>query len=218
MFAIESQVKRIINSLERFDANPIAGGYVPPFVGEGEIRLIILGQDPTVTKVEERNKVQVTLNLDREEGVLWRHVNKVCQGLGLEVDNIYATNVFKYFYTDKPTKNAATQRVLQKHAKPNIKLLKEELEVYPNLPIITLGEPILKLLTYPKNKVQYYWDYDENDKTSHGHFTHVAPSDNELGRDIFPFVHANYYMMRNRLYKDNFYGYLEYVKKEMKRT
>lgn len=218
MFDIEFQVKRIVNSLERFDANPIAGGYVSPFVGKKDIRLIILGQDPTVTKVEERDNVKMTLNLDREKGVLWRHVNKACHGLGLEVDNIYATNVFKYFYTYKPTKNAATQRVLQEHAQSNIELLKEELEVYPNLPIITLGEPILKLLTYPENKVQYYWDYDEAEKVSHGHFSHVAPNDNKLGRDIFPFVHANYYMMRNRLYKDNFDGYLEYVKKETKRT
>jgi hypothetical protein len=50
--------------------------------------------------------------------------------------------------------------VLYAHLEPNLELLKEELSQYKGIPIITLGEPVLQLLTHPKAKVHEYWDYN----------------------------------------------------------
>lgn len=49
-----SQVENIVSSLEDAKENPIVGGYVPPYIGGGEIKLVIIGQDPTVRKPESR--------------------------------------------------------------------------------------------------------------------------------------------------------------------
>lgn len=108
MLNLESRVLEIIRSLEQFDANPIVGEFVPPYVGGEDIRVIILEQDPTVTNEEERVNVKCTLNLNREKGPLWNHVKKICKGMGMEMTQVYATNIFKYLYKYKPKKMRQT--------------------------------------------------------------------------------------------------------------
>ena len=36
-----------------------------PFVGSGAIKLVLLGQDPTVKSAEQRKKIKTVLNLDK---------------------------------------------------------------------------------------------------------------------------------------------------------
>lgn len=45
---LKSRVEETVTSLKDVKENPIVGGYVPPYIGGGEIKLVIIGQDPTV--------------------------------------------------------------------------------------------------------------------------------------------------------------------------
>lgn len=117
---------------------------IPPFCGKKTIKLIIIGQDPTIRNIKQRNKIQYALNLDNNKSPLRKYIEKICVGLDLSLDNIYATNIYKYFYTFPPADNPD---VLNLHLEPNLKLLESELSDFEKCPIITLGEPVLKLLT-----------------------------------------------------------------------
>ena len=73
-----------------------------PFRGRSKIRLIILGQDPTVQDPEYREKIKVTLLLNQPGG-LRTYLEKVCKALDIDLDeNIYATNLLKNFFTVPP--------------------------------------------------------------------------------------------------------------------
>ena len=119
----------------------------------------------------------------------------------MSLDNIYATNIYKYFYIFPP---ADTPDVLKFHLDPNLKLLESELSDFEKCPIITLGEPVLKLLTNSNKKVRDYWNYN-----SCG-FHYNFPIQNILHRPIFPFPHQP--SIRKDFYNGNFLGYLDYMK------
>ena len=173
------------NNLVQCSVNPIdySLGIVPPYIGSGDIKLIILGQDPTVRNAAQRAKIKRTLNLDNGKGALRMYVERICASLGLSVDNVYATNIYKYFYTLPP---ADTSDVLSLHKQPNIELLKYELSILGECPVITLGEPVLQLLH------------------------HISAEENILHRPLFAFPHQP--SMRKRFYKENFEAYLKYMR------
>lgn len=191
------------NNLVQCSVNPIdySLGIVPPYIGSGDIKLIILGQDPTVRNAAQRAKIKRTLNLDNEKGALRLYVERICASLGLSLDNVYATNIYKYFYTVPP---ADTLGVLSLHKLPNIALLKEELSLFGECPVVTLGEPVLQLLCGDKQKVRYFWGYDD------ALFHHIAAEDNVLQRPLFVFPHQP--SMRKRFYRDNLDAYLKYMR------
>ncbi len=193
---------------------------IPPFIGNGQIKLIIIGQDPTIEDESERDKITCTLNLDKK-GPLKNYVNKICKGLGITLDNVYATNLFKYFFKDPP---AVVYNVLVQQLMLNLQLLQDEISDYKDCPIITLGEPVLQLLSNDNNKVRICWDYDDyvinnkcngcNGCTKCKNFNMVLPDDNKLGRLIFPFPHIR--SLGKNLYKNNLDNYIDYVKKTAK--
>lgn len=198
---IIERVREIMQNLKDFPENEIDINRrpIPPFKGNEEIRLIIIGQDPTVKNIKTRDKINTTLNLDKK-GALKIYITDICNALGIGLENVYATNVFKYFYTIPPAK---TINVLADHFQPNEELLIEELSLYPNIPIITLGEPVLKLLTDMKNKVRKYWGYDKVGFSYTSLYNHMA----------FPFPHQQ---TKNKdFYKNHFDNYLSFVKKQI---
>lgn len=173
---------------------------IPPFRSDGPIRLVIVGQDPTVRNVAQRGKIRCTLNLDREHGALRKYVDRICLGLDLSLENVYATNLFKYFYTAPPSD---TPEVLAAHLRPNLELLKTELSEFEECAIITLGEPVLRLLAGAKQKVRNYWDYKGCG------FHYIRAEENILNRRIFPLPHQP--SMRKEFYKDKLQKYLRYM-------
>ena len=138
----EQELKLIFDQLTDDSSNPIEKErFIPPYFGGSDIKLIIIGQDPTIKNEKQRAKIKSTLNLDKD-GALKRYVEQICIGLGISINNVYATNIFKYFYSEPPAK---TFDVLKKHLSPNLRLLNKELSAFPNIPVLTLGEP--------------YWNY-----------------------------------------------------------
>lgn len=142
---IIAEALKIRDSLNDYEENHIDTNLAPvlPFKGNDRIKLIVIGQDPTITEVKERGKIKTTLKLDAP-GPLRRYIESICRGLEITIENVYATNLFKYFYKKKP---ASTPKVLAAHLESNLALLKKELSEYSDCIIITLGQPVLQLLT-----------------------------------------------------------------------
>lgn len=185
---------------------------IPPFKVSDYIKLIIIGQDPTIREADRRKFIKVTLNLDKD-GSLKTYLNKFFNILSIKLENVYATNIFKYFYTIPP---ADTFEILQQHLKHNLDLVKEEISDYPNVPIIALGEPVLKLLIKnPElNEMKYYWD-NKNYKTNKPQiFKYSLANENLLNRDFFPFPHQPT-GQRNRFYIDTLEKYSEFMKQKI---
>jgi len=205
------KIRQALKESQDFDGNPIdlILPVVLPFRGNGEIKLIILGQDPTIKNVTSRKKITCTLNLDKNNA-LKTYVNRICSELDITIDNVYATNLFKYFYTERPAK---TIDVLINHLQPNLDLLQRELSEFKNIPVITLGEPVLQLITNEYEKVREFWDYNQKTKTTDGRFTNSHAKDNQLNRDFFPFPHQP--SIRKEFYKNTLTSYLQFVKTEM---
>lgn len=207
----DKEISKIFELLSDEKVNPISkdSGFVLPFNKDGkDIKLIIIGQDPTIKNVERRKGITTTLNLDKS-GALRRYVEEICNGLNISLSNVYATNVFQYFYTIPP---AQTFEVLEKHLSPNLVLLEKELSNYPNCSIVSLGEPVLKLLVNKNVKVRDYWGYDAKTHKSTQSFKCVLPEENKLNRIIFPFCHQP--SIRKDFYKENLNQYVRFVKEK----
>lgn len=204
--------KEIRDKLKResdFKENPIDDALDPvkPYFGKGEIKAIIIGQDPTIKNEKRREGISCTLNLDKN-GSLKKYIEEdICFSLGITLENVYATNIFKYFYTKRP---AITFNILQNHLNENLNLLVNELDQFQNATIITLGEPVLRLLAGTNSKVRSFWDYNQKTKISNGNFLFSLGMDNLLSRDFFPFPHQP--SIRKNFYRDHRFQYIEFVK------
>ena len=193
------KIRNVLKNKKDNEINPIYLKLDPvkPYLGKLDIKIVIIGQDPTVKKHKSREKIKFTLNLDKK-GVLKNYVEKI-----ISVDNVYATNLFKYFYTCPP---ADTIEILNYHLNENIQLLQQELNYFPNLPIITFGEPVLKLISKkPEKDMKYYWNYKNN---SSG-YKFCEKEDSKINRIFFPFPHQPT-IARNGFYKDNLENFIKF--------
>lgn len=185
------------------------------YKGTGKIHLIFLGQDPTIKNPSNRAKIKTVLNLDRRNS-LRNYLNEMCEELGLSLEeNIYATNFFKNFFIEPPTQIKEIN-IFKKFPRYWLPLLIDELNVYPNIPIVTLGEPLLSVLVHNgiERRVRHYWGYTSRWKLGEtGIFDFIKPSKNYLNRVLFPFPHQP--SKNKEFYKDRFKSYISFVKQHM---
>jgi uracil-DNA glycosylase len=165
-----------------------------PFMGRGPIRLVVVGQDPTVQKESSRGSITTVLNLDRA-GSLRAHIDSLCKALGVDLNSeVYATNLAKGFFTDPPTKilKNSGRDVLAETSTRWMPLLRDELAQLPGALVVSLGEPLLPVLIAPgnPNTMRHYWGWQRDWKLKGcGPFVTVNPKQSNLGRIFFPFVH-----------------------------
>ncbi len=173
-----------------------------------KIKLVFIGQDPTVRRKESRGDIKVTLNLDKENS-LKTYLKKVCEILEIDLHKeVYATNLYKCFFKFPP---ADDQKILTRHFKIWMNLLISELSIFENAIFITLGEPLINQLIHSKSgKVKYYWDYIGQTKSGLN-FKCNEPSENYLQKRIYPIAHQPTWN-RNEFYKTYLNDYLEYLK------
>ncbi len=197
-----------------FAENPIDDSLpaVLPFYSSDNIQLIIIGQDPTVKNIISRRTIKHTLNLDKK-GALHLYISEICRLLDIGFENIYATNIFKYFYTVPPER---TMYVLYQHLVPNLELLKKELSCWQNAIVVSLGLPVLRLLTHEKAEVSEYWNYNKKTKKSDGNFKCCRSDSNKLGIDFYPLPHQP--SIIKMFYKSHLKDYLKYVKTDCKQS
>jgi len=202
-------IRDYLKKFEDFPENPIDENLlpVPPYKASSDIRLIIIGQDPTIKDINQRNKIEFALNLDKP-GSLRTYITTICKKLGVDYINIYGTNLFKYFYKNPP---AGTLQILRNHLLPNLYLLRTEIENYPKAKIITLGEPVLKLLVKDEcpSEMTFYWDYNPKTKKSKQDFKFCGKEENHLGKDFFTLPHQP--SLVKEFYSNTLDTYLNYI-------
>ncbi len=182
------------------------------FHGTGKIRLFILGQDPTVKNAQSRAHIKVVLNLDKPQS-LKRYIEHICGYLDITLnEHIYATNYFKNFFTQPPTQIKKIN--IFEECRPYwLDLLKEELDHFPGVPVITLGEPLLTTVVRKPHsqKVRTYWGYVADWKTGgQGQFSSLEPEQTYLDRRIFPFPHQP--SIHKQFYRERLAKYTAFVK------
>lgn len=212
------QTRKIIATLAKSEIKShINTSYAPPapFCGRGKIKLIILGQDPTVRNPEHQKKLKTVLVLDHD-GRLRRYVQKVCKGLDIDLDeNVYATNLLKNVFTVRPdTMHKKDPQFFGKAAAHWIPLLEAEIEEFRNVPVLTLGEPVLNSLTRSPDRVliRYYWGFEAPGKYGRN-FGYIKPTENVLARFVFPFPHIP--GLSHPIYRQQMDGYLSFMKKHI---
>lgn len=211
--------RRAKEIFEKLVTDPDLGHYVDAtypvpavYRGQGEIKLVILGQDPTVKNVKSRALIKTVLNLDRSSH-LQRYLSGICQGLGLDLDqNVYATNYIKNFFVRPPTQIEEIN-ILETFSPFWLPLLRDELSQFPSVPLITLGQPLLRAVINENvsPNVRDYWGYRPDWKTGRsGEYSFLEPGENILSRQIFPFPHQP--SMRKRFYLEKMDQYTDFVK------
>jgi len=221
-FNVEQRAKEVLIGLA---SNPHLSRFVDStldiprvYRGSGEIRLIVLGQDPTVKNVRSRATIKTVLNLDRR-GSLRNYLAQICSDLGLDLgQNVYATNYLKNFFIKPPTQIKEIN-VFQEFSRIWLPLLLDELAMFPHEPIITLGEPLLSALVHKgaSPRVRDYWGYTPRWKSGEtGPFRCVEPNENHLGRFIFPYPHQP--SIRKRFYRERLRDYTAFVRDALARN
>lgn len=213
---VSEEIKNIFEDLKRSEklAKYVDASLQIPqqFIGAGPIKLIVLGQDPTVKNEASRKTIKTVLNLDTN-GSVRAYLSGVCSKLGIDLkQHLYATNLFKNFFVQPPTQIKQID-IFQNFLPIWLPLLKEELAQYPDIPVITLGEPVLQTILKQglPAKLRDYWGYTIEWKT--GQFQslrYLKPEDNILGRTVFPFPHQP--SLRKQFYKEQMEEYITFMK------
>ena len=117
---------------------------VPYFKEGGKIRLMLIGQDPTVFKEPER--VKYVLMLDQENGQLSRWLRGLFGENNFRSLTLYATNLVKCSFIKPPsTARQGGFRFLRPYFQNCKEYLAEEISRFQPTLVLTLGEPAHKL-------------------------------------------------------------------------
>lgn len=210
-------------------ADPVVGQFVrrdapipSPFWGPGEIRLVVVGQDPTI-KAAEKNpeaqyQVRTVLNLDRD-GPLRKYVVELSEELGLTLENVYATNACKNPFTARPTTilEKVGVDVLEQSAAVWLPILARELARFSSAIVVSLGEPVLTMLVRSGSPRQMKWYWGHRPGWKNGHFDpmrSITRDQSNLGVPVFPFVHQPASTgVRSAFYRTRRGEYLEFVRR-----
>jgi uracil-DNA glycosylase len=180
------------------------------FRGTGKIRLIVIGQDPTIINKASRKNITSVLGLDKP-GKMQRYLYRICEGLDIDpLKELYATNLFKNFFEEPPDHNSD---VLKKFFELWFPVLKEETAQFPCVPIVVLGDHVLNFLTGECDIkfVRNYWGYHENWKKGMNEpFKHLLPEENLLTENIYPFPRVS--SIIKEFYFQRFDNYINYIK------
>lgn len=221
---VDDVVARSAIARSQLARDPVVGKYVDeslpiprPFCCSttGQIRLIVIGQDPTVQNATSRRKIKTVLNLDKNGG-LRTFLIDLCRRLGLTLDeDVYATNACKNFFVRLPT--AITEaNVLSLSTPMWLPILRSEVERFPAAAIISLGQPVLAMLTQPAayHEMKYYWGYDRHWKSGVRQPMQYIPVEHSaIGRPIFPYIHQpSLRGARTVFYRERMAEYIEFIR------
>lgn len=127
---------------------------------------------------------------------------------------MYATNLYKNFFIRPPTQITEID-IFQEFRQAWLEVLMEELQAFPDVPIITLGEPLLTaLVTGPAScRVRDYWGYTPAwGRGIRGPFEYVRAGENRLERRFFPFPHQP--GLNKPFYRGTLDAYTAFVRSE----
>jgi uracil-DNA glycosylase len=167
-----------------------------PFCGRNSspIKLVVIGQDPTVGSAKTRAKITHALMLNDEKAKLTVFLGSVCAALGITLkENVYATNLCKCFFTEPP-RNVRSPKLIRETGPVWLDILRQELALFQDAAVISLGEPVLDVLLKPaaRNSMKWFWAHHPRWKhIPQRPFQRVEPDQSTLGRRFYPFIHIN---------------------------
>ena len=202
--------------------DPLIGRFVrqdvsipSPYVGRGNIRLVIIGQDPTVRVEATLLKIDTVLNLNRR-GPLLVFVAGLCHQFGLSTDNVYATNACKNHFTCPPA-DVQDSDILNLSSPYWLPVLTRELAHFPQAAVISLGQPVLSMLVRPgySREMKQYWGYHRRWQEGYSNrMRFIAADESTVGRRIFPFVHQPTIRgQRTEFYRVKRDEYLDFIRR-----
>jgi uracil-DNA glycosylase family 4 len=148
------------------------------WLGKSEIKIIVLGHSPYV---RSRTKAEYVLNMDKPKRNLHKYiVNEILNPLGVNVDNIYCTNLLKCL-TFKPPEDIKPKTVFLGMLDNCKELFESEVAIIKPKIIIGLSECILKFIS--KN----YYREELSMKNSFGMLFSI--NINGIYYDFIPVVH-----------------------------
>lgn len=178
-----------------------------PFWSGGAVKLIVLAQDPTKSSAASTS----TTVLDLDRGFeLPHYVRRLVRELGFELQEVYATNLVKNYFKEPPSRwhEVETIREFEPVWRP---LLARELGEFPCVPMLLLGQPVLKAVDrHGDADLRDYWGY-----TSPHTLDHLRVCDTDYRRAIFPFPHLN--TTHTPFYGEVEARYLRYVRNQLGR-
>lgn len=176
--------------------------------GGGKIKLIVIGQDPTIRNKASRKNITTVLNLDKP-GKLQRYIFGICESLSIDPNTeLYATNLFKNFFEETPD---YADNNLYKFFDYWFPVLQKEMYRLPDVPVMFLGDNVLEFLTLKgvDKHVRNYWGYTDNwhETGGNGTMKHIYPHENLLNKIVFPFpqqpsIIKEFYASRLTAYTD----------------
>jgi len=216
---IDNIVEKAEHILETSSHDEVLAKYIDtrlciphPYLGNGPVKLVVLGQDPTVKNAASRRLIKTVLNLDKK-GSARSYLACVCQGLGIDLEhNVYATNLYKNFFIQPPTQIKEID-IFRTFLNKWLPLLEEELAQFAGVPVITLGEPVLTplLKSGVPIRLREYWGYTSEWEIGQLQpLKYIRPDNNLLGRTIFPFPHQP--SLRKQFYKKRMNEYIAFMK------
>lgn len=122
-------------------ASRIAGLHVKPYLRNGVgLRVMLVGQDPTITRKPER--VKQVLMLDQKNGQLSRWLENVFGAENFKSITLYATNAVKCSFRNPPSRfPKGGLKFLEPYFKNCQQHLSGEVLAFQPQCVITLGEP-----------------------------------------------------------------------------
>jgi hypothetical protein len=139
--------------------------------------------------VVSRASITTVLNLNIQGNSLSRHVTKLLGAIGFTLNEVYATNAVNCFFTMPPA-HLGQGSVLQHAFSAWQELLLGEIAEYPKVPVITLGEPVLRLISGEMHwtRLRDHWGYPGWRAEP---LSYLSRRRNLLQRDVFPFPHQS---------------------------
>lgn len=223
---VDDLMVRCADVLSKLREDEILGSHVDaslavprPFQGRSEIRLIVVGQDPTVEEAETRNRITTVLMLDEERSNLRRFIQTICNRLGLSLDeHVYATNVCKNFFMQRP--EAVTDPdLIGLSWKMWQGVLQDEVNQFPKAAIVTLGKPVLKVLLkhgHPHDLKHYWGHVDGWKQRGRDSFRAVEKEQSTIDRKFFPLPHVTN-CTTTEFYRGNLDDYLAFIRASTER-
>ncbi len=182
-----------------------------PVVGDGPAEVVVIGQDPTTQRTQVRERTTRVFDWDHG-GPIKNYVTRICRDLGADPKkNLYCTNLLKCFFREPPAGKLRSNHVQRELlARAWLPLLARELDQFSRAVVISLGEPVYRMLCHaPTVPLRMRWGH-RGPRISHGTFASVNSEESKLQRTFFPFPHVT--TSRKPFYSTTMPDYLAYVR------
>lgn len=173
-----------------------------PYVGKNKIKAILLGADPTNNgiKTDKGLKALETvfgIESDYEKFFFGPQMINL-NALKISKDDLFIQNVCRNYFVKQTGNNKKWNAV----AELWIKYLKEEIDEYPDIPIMVTAEKIIKVLTKTTVKARDLYDYPEK---------HLPIYSESLQREVYPLYRHPSYYLSNKSHSD----YRNFLRKKL---